>query len=242
MSKITIIIPAYNEEKRIGPTLDAYVSFYREYPEEIDFLVVMNGCQDKTLDVVKSRSERYLGAIDWIFIPERLGKGGGLREGFKKAKGDLIGFADADNSVPPQEFNKLIKVLLNNPEVDGAISSRLKKGSQVIGESWFRKNIVSKVFAFLVRLVCGLPYRDTQCGGKILRKELVWKLLANWHITNMAFDVELLWNAKKIGAKIEEIPIVWTEKGESATLGSFWGFINQSLRMVWSLLKIRFGS
>ena len=93
---LSIIIPAYNEENRIKPTLQAYLDFFKD--KDIEIIVIMNGCTDNTLEVVRSLNSPK---INYINIPEAIGKGGAIIEGFKIAKGNLISYVDADNSTKP---------------------------------------------------------------------------------------------------------------------------------------------
>lgn len=158
---LSIIIPAHNEEKRIGETLAAYARFYGRGTE---IIVVLNACKDNTLAVVK-KGQVAFPFIKYVDIAEAIGKGGAVREGFKRAKGDLIGFVDADMATSPQEFEKIIK---EAEEADGAIASRYAPGASV-KRTGLRK-VVSVGLRLSQKLLFNLPYYDTQCGAKI-RKE-----------------------------------------------------------------------
>jgi len=126
---LSIIIPAYNEEKRIGRTLENYANFFNSaYKEDYEILVVLNGCEDGTLDVVRMYCKKYH-QIKFIEYKERIGKGGAIIEGFKHAKGKLIGFVDADMATKPHSFNNLILEMEDN---DGVIASRYLPGSVII--------------------------------------------------------------------------------------------------------------
>ena len=110
--KLSIIIPAYNEQSRIGRTLSQYLRFYDEiYRDNFELIVVLNGCRDNTLDVVKDFTLKYP-QLKFVDIKEAIGKGGAVIEGFKLAQGDLIGFTDADNATIAPEFYKLIKNII----------------------------------------------------------------------------------------------------------------------------------
>jgi glycosyltransferase involved in cell wall biosynthesis len=231
---LSIVIPAYNEEKRIPLMLGAYLDFFRNTNAE--FIVVPNGCRDNTLKVVEEFKKRNQDRIVVVNIPEAIGKGGAVRRGFSIAKGDVIGFVDADGATEPAEFNRLIKVA---KEHDGAIASRWKSGSEVIGRNFFRK-MVSFGFIIFVKMIFWMPYFDTQCGAKIFKRSVVSALLPDLKVNNMAFDVEFLYKARRRGYDIVECPSRWVDKSSSAMLGSAWGIISGSVKMLITLLKIRF--
>ena len=128
---LTIIIPAYNEEKRIGNTLDKYINYYQS--DDIEFLIVLNGCTDDTLSIVNVFKDKYPNRIRIINISDAIGKGGAVREGFKNTESDLMGYLDADCSTSPEEFKKIIDGI---NECDGTIASRWKKGSKIVGANF----------------------------------------------------------------------------------------------------------
>lgn len=231
---LSIVIPAYNEEKRIPQMLGAYLDFFKNIDAE--FIIVLNGCRDNTLKVVEKYKEAHQDRIVVINIPEAIGKGGAVRKGLAVAKGDLVSFVDADGATEPAEFDKLIKVASAH---DGAIASRWKSGSEVIGRNFFRK-IVSFGFIVFVKAIFWMPYFDTQCGAKVFKRSAVDALLPDLSVNNMAFDVELLYRARRRGYDIVECPSRWVDKSSSAMLGSAWGIVSGSVKMLITLLKIRF--
>src|SRR3989344_9034922 len=163
--KLSIVIPAYNEEKRIGQTLKDYTSFFNKIKISYEIFVVLNGCRDNTLGVVKELSKKNK-VITYLDIKEAIGKGGAITQGFKAAKGDLIGFVDADGSTSPQAFNDLIE---NIGEYDGIIASRWIRGAKISYKQPFLKRFGSRGFNFLVRLLFNLRFKDTQCGAKLFK-------------------------------------------------------------------------
>lgn len=231
---LSIIIPAYNEEKRISEMLLEYGEFFAD--REVEFIVVLNGCQDNTVGVVREFVDRHPDRVRYLDFPERIGKGGAVLEGFRVAKGDIISFVDADGSTSPEEFQKLLKGLINN---DAAIASRWKTGSEVVNRNFLR-NLASYGFRAVVKVFFRMPFIDTQCGAKAFKKELISKILPSMKITNMAFDVELLYRSLKAGYKIIEIPTRWIDKSSSALLGSPGSFLINGLKMFYTLIQIRF--
>src|SRR3989344_9111385 len=146
MVKISIVIPAYNEEKRIKKTVESYISHFKKYNYEL--IIIPNGCKDKTEDIVKRFSQKYP-QIKYKIIKEALGKGEAVKQGFIIAKGDLIGFVDADNSTKPKYFEDLIK---NIGDYDCIIASRYIKGSILKPKQKLPRIIASRAFNFLVRI------------------------------------------------------------------------------------------
>ncbi len=209
--KISIVIPAYNEEKRIRSTVNAYASFMEtQYPDSHEILVVCDGCTDSTPDIVRSMQNDFIKLVE---RPEKLGKGGGIKLGFAEASGDIMGFVDADNAVTPENFNRLIE------GVDGAdmvIASRRERGAIITVKQPLTRRLVSRIFNLILRIFFGLPFKDTQCGGKLMTRAVVDAIMGKVSSNGFEFDVELLLRAKKAGCRIKEVPISWEHK-EGAT-------------------------
>ena len=232
---ISIIIPAYNEEKRIAKTLEAYLNYYNShYTGNYEVLVVLNGCRDNTIGVVQSFQTKENKALRYIVFDDAIGKGGAIKEGLRVAKGDLIGYTDADNSTRPEILDKLFSVIELVPGVDCTIGSRRLPGS-VIKNKPKSREIMSWGFNAGVNLLFNLGIKDTQCGAKIIRKSLVEKILPSLTISNMAFDVNILVDIKRVGGTILEIPIEW-EDAEDSTIGASY---KTSVAMAFSVLRLR---
>ncbi|HRZ85761.1 MAG TPA: glycosyltransferase [Candidatus Paceibacterota bacterium] len=221
---LSIIIPAHDEEKRIGPTLEAYNKFF-DGIEEIDkiikhekngfnyeIIVVVNNSIDKTLEIVEKLSKKQKGKKIKVLNFVEGGKGFAIIEGFKEAikhKSKLIGFVDADMATGPDAFYDLVRNINNN---DGIIASRYIKGSVVNPKQSFQRVVSSRLFNFWIRVLLILPYRDTQCGAKLFKRESITKVIDKLIITKWAFDVDLLYCMKKSKLKIKEFPTVWSDK------------------------------
>lgn len=211
--KISIIIPAYNEERRILKTLyDYYHTFDDLFGDDFELIVEMDGCVDNTSKIVKEFSHGK-NNVKILEFPERLGKGGGIREALKIANGEIVGFTDADDSTPAKEFLKLIKEVERGYDV--ILGSRWLKESRVLTPQPLHRRILSRGFNLLVRLLLGLKIRDTQCGAKVFRKEVIDTVIPHLSVNGFAFDVELLYLAKKYGFKIKEVPIEWYNDEDS---------------------------
>ncbi len=232
---ISLVIPAYNEAKRIRKTLDKYVKEF--YPGNQELIIVPNGCHDDTLEVVK-QAQKELGSEIVIHNLREGGKGLAVQEGFKKARGELIGFVDADGATSPSEYRKLVETILNE-KYDGAIASRWLTGSKVVDRTSFLREVASQIFYIITKILFWLPFRDTQCGAKMFRRTVVEKIIPQLKVKNMAFDVELLFMVKKAGFKVKEVPTVWIDQSSSEMLGSKSKFMKTSLIMFASLIKVR---
>ena len=228
---ISIIIPAFNEEQRIGKTLDQYLKKYEGMGE---IIVVLNGCRDHTLDVVKEIEQDHQESLKWIDIPEAVGKGGAIIEGFKIACGKLIGFVDADGATSPEEFDRLIQQI---DGFEGAIASRYTKGALV--ERSLKRSVIGRGFSFITRLLFWFPFKDTQCGAKIFREEVIKSVLPQLTFHDMVFDVDLLYHVLSKGFAVKEIPTVWIEEKGSSLFSSNLRFLKTSLRMLFSLVRLR---
>jgi glycosyltransferase involved in cell wall biosynthesis len=172
--KLSLVIPAYNEEKRIKKTLLDYDQFLQSNYECYEIIVVCDGCYDQTPLIVKNYSKTN-NKIKLLEFEHRLGKGGGIIEGFKHAEGEIIGFTDADGATNPFEYQKLINSVIKG--VDVAIGSRRVKGARITVHQSSEREFVSKIFNILVKIIFSLEVNDTQCGCKVFKEEVVKKIL-----------------------------------------------------------------
>lgn len=228
---ISLIIPAYNEEHRIGKTLERYLN---HFGDKLELIVVLNGCVDGTEVVVHRYLDDPRSRVKMITLLPA-GKGLAVRTGFQHAQGELIGFVDGDGSTSPEEYAKILDAV---GESDGAIGSRWMPASIVRNRTAGRM-FVSKLFVFVQRVLFGLPYRDTQCGAKVFRRPALLEVLPKLGIDNMAFDVELLWWFHRLGYRVREIPTVWEDQSSSVLLGSPLKIIVRALGIFWTLATLR---
>lgn len=228
--KISLIIPAYNEDRRIGSTLSDYYNAFtgEEGFDVFEIIVEMDGCTDKTAEIV-SEFSNYKDNVKFLEYDERLGKGGGLRRAFRAATGDIIGFTDADNSTKAKELIKLIRTL-DLADVDVVVGQRYGGFNNIP----LVRRVFSRGFNLLVRLLFRLNIRDTQCGAKVFRKGVVKEVLSHLIIDDFAFDVNFLYSAKKLEFKIKEVEIEW-EHNEGSRVKLF----STTIKMFISLLKLR---
>lgn len=243
MQRIDLIIPAYNEEKRISQTVRNYLAFFGA-GSGVRLVVVANGCWDQTAAVVQEMQHAYGDRLYLIEIPESVGKGGAIVRGWQESHADVVGFVDADEATTPQEFQKLIGVLRDDvhtdgARVDGAIASRFAPGSRIVNRTSSLRATASRLFILLVRLLFRLPFHDIQCGAKLFRRTAIAEMLSSITSFNMIFDVELLYKAQQRELHIVEVPTVWIERPGSAMMGSTGKFLRTAWNMLFSLIRLR---
>jgi len=221
----TLIIPAYNEEKRIGIVLEGLKGATGR------FIFIFDG-NDRTPDIVNDFSTRHPEiTIRLEQHKKRQGKGKAIIEGFRMATTPVVGFMDADGSTGMKEMELLI-ARING--ADGAIGSRWLPGSDLPRSQGLSRRIQSRAFNLIIRLLFGLSFKDTQCGAKVFKKSVIDAVLEDMVSAGFEFDVELLWRLCRKGYVIEECPIRWKNMGDSKVRGS------DATGMFVGLLKLRF--
>ncbi len=231
----SIVIPAYNEEDRIGSTLERIIRYLGSRDVPFELLIVDDGSTDGTSEIVHSlaRQENLPGPIQIHRNETNRGKGYTVRRGMLEAQGDYALFTDADLSAPIEELSKLEKEVVEGGH-DLVFGSRDVVGSDVqVHQPWWRESS-GKIFNRFVRLLTGLPYRDTQCGFKLFRMSRCRKLFKRQTIFDFGFDVELLYVARKWGLAMKETPVVWRHSP-----GSKVQFVPHAFGMLVDLVKIR---
>lgn len=226
---ISIVIPALNEEKRIGPTLQDYASVFNQ---DAEIIVVDNGSLDDTVALVKKTQQNHP-RIRLLKFNAPLGKGGAVYTGFRKARGEILGFADADGATKAKEFSKLISEV-KDKKVDAAIASRYTQDASVLTPQPLKRRLFSRVFNLFVQLLFGLKLKDTQLGAKVLTRQAYQAVADQLGIKNYAFDVELLWRLKQNGYNIKEIGICWEDQA-----GSRLNPLKDGLKSVIALVSLR---
>ena len=224
--RLDIVIPAHNEEHRIGRTLSAYRTVCGG--RQVRFHVALDGCTDGTADIVRRHCAED--ARVRLHSYPKLGKGGVIAETFRGSSAEVLGFVDADCATPPAELLRLADVALRS---GGAIASRHHPAS-VLPRSRSRvRRATSAGFAFGVRQLLGLGYSDTQCGAKVLRRDAAELILPRVAAKDLLFDVELLLAARDTGQRIVEVPTVWIDQD-----GSRVDPVADTRRMSMSLLRL----
>ncbi len=226
LADCTLVIPAYNEEARIGSLLEGISGFPG------DLIFVCDGTDATPAVIGAFADDRPSLSIRCLTFPSRLGKGGGIVAGVREASTPYIGYMDADGSTSLSEMERLFDRLAT---VDGAIGSRWVPGSVLTVRQGLRRRVESRLFNLLVRMLFGLDYRDTQCGAKVFRKEALDAVLPFIRSTGFEFDVELLWRLRQNGYRVEEVPTTWENRDESKVTTS------DAKEMLLGMLRLRFG-
>lgn len=229
METLSIVIPAYNEERRLPATLDRIVAWLERSPLPVlEILVVDDGSRDGTAALVEARG----GLIRLVRNPGNRGKGCAVRNGMLAAAGDWILSTDADLSSPIEELEKLIAAARReNAEV--AIGSRaLDRKLVKVHQPWMRE-LSGRAFNIVMRLVTGLPFHDTQCGFKLFRQDAARNIFSRQIEDGFSFDVEDLVIARVQGLRSVEVPVEWSNV-EGTKVG-----LAQGIRSFADLLRIR---
>jgi dolichyl-phosphate beta-glucosyltransferase len=263
-NSLSIVLPAFNEEARLGPALDELQAYLRSapkgaLPDKVDVLVVDDGSTDGTAALVRARAEYVgdggaaraeaaraeaatgTGPAAELDIPElrllvvaHAGKGSAVRAGMLAATGDLLVFADADMATPPDQLPKLVDALAS---ADFVLGSRIQPdGSDMRASQPRFRRLVGKLFRLAARIWVTGPIDDTQCGFKGFRHDAARDLFGRLRITSIVFDVDLIFLARRRGYRMAVVPVVWVDRRGSRMHAR----PGLALRVGWDLLRIRF--
>lgn len=225
---ITLILPAYNEAATIRKTVSEAVEFFKQAGLECEIVVAADG-NDGTRELCRGMGLRVIGAEG------RRGKGRGVREAVEIAAGRFIGYADADNKVPIAEFAKVEPLLRRGAEV--VIGSRALERKLIERRQPLYRRAGSRAFNAVVRAFVGLGgIADTQCGFKFFQKHAAKELFRRQRVDGYMFDVEILMLARRLGYRIEQVPVRWRDDGDSRLQ-----VVSGNLRNALDILRIRFG-
>ena len=207
---LSVIVPAYNEERRIGPTLEKLVGYLTSRPFEWEVLVVDNGSDDATATVVESWASE-VPQVRLESLPTA-GKGLAVRHGMLRAEGKLRFMCDADMSMPVEHLDDFLDRMGEGYDI--VIGSRQTEGARRFDEPLVR-HLMGRVFNRIVRVVAVGGFEDTQCGFKMFRGQTADEVFPRQRATGFGFDVEVLFIARRRGASILEMPIDWHHEPSS---------------------------
>jgi dolichyl-phosphate beta-glucosyltransferase len=229
LETLSIVIPAYNEEQRLPATLDRIVAYAEGSPIPIaEILVVDDGSRDGTAALVEARG----GVFRLVSNPGNRGKGYAVRNGVLAATGDWILSTDADLSAPIEELDKLIAAARRENAVV-AIGSRALNRKLVKKHQPLMRELSGRAFNIVMRAVTGLPFRDTQCGFKLFRKDAAKNIFSRQIEDGFSFDVEDLLIAHVLGLRSIEVPVEWSNvEGTKVSL-------TQGMKSFADLVRIR---
>ena len=229
---LSVVIPAYNEESRLGASLATILAHLGRRGIAGEVIVVDDGSRDGTTDLVEAarRSDPRVRLVR--FVANR-GKGAAVREGALAARGSLVLISDADLSTPIAEFDRLLDRMRETAS-DIVIGSRALPGARIEVHQPFWREGIGKAGNRIIRYFTKLPFRDTQCGFKLLDRKKTDPIFRKMIVDRFAFDVELLWLAKLAGLRILEEPVTWRNSPDSRVTP-----VRDSLRVFADVLRVR---
>lgn len=232
--KLSIIIPAYNEEDRIIRTLEASLAFLNQQDFHSEIIVVSDGSTDLTKSVVAGFDAGEKVDLRVIEYHPNRGKGYAVRTGMLAGKGEMILFMDADYAVPIEEITKGMNLIASGFDV--AMGSRAVSGAVVADHQNFFRELSARLYTMIQMAYLGIFFKDTQCGFKLYTKTAARRLFALQKLNSVIFDPEILWLAKKTGLRVVEFPVNWRHVGNSRIQ---YDSLKKSLFVFQELFRIR---
>jgi glycosyltransferase involved in cell wall biosynthesis len=232
LRSLSVVIPAFNEERRLPDTLENLVSFFDKLAlDALEILIVDDGSTDGTADVVRCRAQSDA-RFRLLQNPGNRGKGYAVRHGMLQAQGEWRLLTDADLSTPITEVSKLHSAAgANNAAV--AIGSRALDRSLIARHQSFFREFGGRFFNVVMRGITGLPFGDTQCGFKLYRADAAEAIFSRQRLDGFSFDVEDMFIAQRLGITVTEVPVAWANaEGTKVSLRS-------TLRAFTDLIRIR---
>lgn len=233
MPYLSIVIPAYNEEKRIGRTLEGTFEYLNAQKFESEVLVVNDGSTDQTAEIVHKFAVGRDKQLRLIENPGNRGKGYAVRNGMLQAKGDIVLFYDADLATPTTEIAKVIEPIAKN-QYDIVFGSRALNNDLIGVHQSFLRELRGRGGNLLLRLLLGLDFKDTQCGFKAFRLKAAKEVFAVQQIDGFGFDPEVLYIGQKQAWRLLETPVRWNHvEGSKVTLFA------TTIKVLFEVLTIR---
>jgi glycosyltransferase involved in cell wall biosynthesis len=231
---LSIVIPAYNESARIEATLERVMACVDAQGWDAEVLVIDDGSKDDTAAVVERWMDRFP-RLHLIQNPGNRGKGYSVRNGLLQAAGEIVMFTDADLSAPMEEADRLIEAIRDGADV--AIGSRwMDRQRQTIAQPLYRR-FFGRCFNAITRGVMGLPFKDTQCGFKAFRRPAAQVVFRLQRIERWGFDPEILFIARKLDYRIDEVPVTWGHDERSRM-----SYLKDGMKMLEEMAVIRYNS
>ena len=230
---LTIVLPAYNEEERIGPSLAAILAYTQRSSLSFEIIVVDDGSTDRTASVAGESLEKSEASARVLVNGVNRGKGYSIRRGVLEARGEIVLVSDADLSAPIEEADLLLEHFRRMGR-GLVIGSRALSDSNVEIHQSFLRETMGKVFNRIVRTITGLPFHDTQCGFKLMARRDVVPIFEKARIDGFSYDVELLYIAMRRGIPVKEVAVTWRNAP-----GSKVGILSDPIKMLMDILRVR---
>lgn len=206
---LTVVIPTYNEARRLGPTLERITSYLSQQPYAWEVVVSDDGSSDGTMRIVEEFQEQWP-EVRSVRAERNEGKGAAVRRGVLAAHGNHVLFSDADGATPISEVEKLLPYLQSSADV--AIGSRAMPDSTILTKQPLARQIMGKAFRLIVRRLALTQVHDTQCGFKAFRTPAARHIFAQLHTDRFAFDVEAVLLTEALGYEIKEVGVTWADQ------------------------------
>ncbi len=227
---LSVIIPAYNEEARLGPTLDAVMAFLKRCSYRSEIVVVDDGSSDRTSEVAQQKLSGFAHQI--MKNNPNLGKGGSVKKGMLAGKGKFLLFTDADLSTPIEEIEKVLKALEKGYDI--VLGSRALPDSNVEIKQNVLRQSMGKIFNLFARALAFQNIKDSQCGFKCFKRQAAQDLFSRQKLMGFGFDAEIVFLAQRLKYRILEMPVIWRNSPNSRV-----HVIKDSLNMFLDLFRIR---
>ena len=228
---LAVIVPAFNEEARILPSLQRLQEYYSAQPYTWSVTVVSDGSSDRTAEIVRAFAAEHPAFSLIEYVPNR-GKGYAVRKGMLEVEGKLLLFCDADLATPQEETEKLLSHMRQGADI--AIGSRPLRESRLERHQPLHREILGRLFNKAVQLLAIRGIADTQCGFKMFTPEAAREVFSRCRLDGFSFDFEALMIAHDLGLRIDEVPIRWSHQEGSKVI-----LLRDGPRMLWDLLGIR---
>lgn len=236
---LSLVIPAYNEERRLPRSLTDIQAFFGKFPGgsesgAIEILAIVEKSRDRTLELARAavQGDSRFQIIDNVV---HRGKGFAVRSGMLRAQGEIVFFMDADLSTPLSEVLRFLAHFNENPEVDVVIGSRRDPNSEILKRQNLFRQQLGRGFNYFVKLFGVRGIKDTQCGFKAFRAQACHDIFSRATIDGFAFDVEALMLAQEMGYRIDVRPVIWVNSPDSKVR-----VLIDPLKMLWDLVRIRY--
>jgi len=232
--KISIIMPTYNEIEDIEKNINNYVTYFKNKKQDYEIILSCNACKNKTLHTIKNLSKNNQ-KIKSIISIKKTGKGKAILEGFRIAKGEIVGFVDADGAYNYYDVIHMINEIISD-NYDCVIASKWKGIDFKNAQGNLTRNIFGRIWNQISSFLFDLDFRDTQGGAKFLKSKILKKIINELHCNGFEFDVELLWSISKKKYRIKEVFLKnkYNKNSSFRTIDSF--------SMLLNILKLKIGA